>query len=97
MDNKVSFELYSSSSSDQEDDKEDEKQGDSQIDLIKTQCQGSVQDTETTKDVFDQEVEIKEERDNTKEVVTRPISEVSDSSNESLNKEVLSEDSAAGI
>ena len=97
MDNKVSFELYSSSSSDQEDDKEGDKLEDSQTDLIKTQCQGSIQDTETTKDDIDQEVQIKEEGDNTKEVVTKPICEFSDSSNESLNKEVLSEDLATGI
>ena len=97
MDNKVSFELYSSSSSDQEDDEEGDRLKDSQIDLIKTQCQGLVQDTETTKVAIDTEVEIKEEGDNTKEVVTKPISEFSDSSNESFNKEVLSEDLVTGI
>ena len=97
MDNKVSFELYSSSSSDQEDDEEGDRLKDSQIDLIKTQCQGLIQDTETTKEAIDTEVEIKEEGDNTKEVVTKPISEFSDSSNESFNKEVLSEDLVTGI
>ena len=96
VDNQVHFELYSSSSSEEDKEEEENKIESNSIKLIETKDRGSKEYIEPVIDEYNKETQVNVQEIETGDNNLDLTQELSDSSKESLNNEVILEEFTKG-
>ena len=96
VDNQVHFELYSSSSSEEDKEEEENKIESNSIKLIETKDRGSKEFIEPVIDEYNKETQVNVQEIETGDNNLDLTQELSDSSKESLNNEVILEEFTKG-